>query len=241
LQKRSENRMTKLPTSYAKLYLNDKELTYQIKHSRRARYLRLQINPARGLEVIVPRGCKIEEAEKFIYKKRNWILKHLRTVPVEEQLSYLGEKIEIKQKFDLFLTRHKINFSKGVLLIESPAGSAEDSRLIYNAWLRHIAKIYLPERARRIAEKYRFNPGQVRIRNQKTRWGSCSASGNISLNYKLMKYRKELIDYVIIHELCHLKEMNHSPRFWKLVECLIPEYKPLKRELKRGPIVNNEK
>ncbi|HEY6906360.1 MAG TPA: M48 family metallopeptidase, partial [Ignavibacteriaceae bacterium] len=73
------------------------------------------------------------------------------------------------------------------------------------------------------------------------RWGSCSASGNISLNYKLMKYRKELIDYVIIHELCHLKEMNHSKKFWKLVEGLVTEYKSLKRELKSGPIVDNEK
>lgn len=233
--------MTKTRISYAKLYINNDELTYRIRHSRKARYLRLQINPSSGLEVIVPRGCKIEEAERFIYKKRDWILKHLKAVPVEEQFSYLGEIIEIKQKFDLFLTRHKISFRKDALLIESPAGSTEDLRLIYNAWLKHFAKIYLPERTRKIAQKYGFSPRQIRIRNQKTRWGSCSASGNISLNYKLMKYRKELIDYVIIHELCHLKEMNHSNKFWQLVEGLVPEYKSLKRELKTGPIVDNGK
>jgi predicted metal-dependent hydrolase len=104
--------------------------------------------------------------------------------------------------------------------------------LIYSAWLKHLAKNYLSERTTKLAGKYNFSVRQIRIRSQKTRWGSCSTSGNISLNYKLMKYRKELIDYVIVHELCHLREMNHSKKFWKHVEKIIPDYKLLKKELK---------
>lgn len=226
------NRMTKQRVNYATIYINESELTYRIKYSRKAKYLRLQINPSTGLEVVVPRGFKTEEAEKFIYKKREWILNHLRTVPETDAYTYSGEKIEIRQKYVLFLTRHRINLHKNILFIESPSGSSDDISVIYNHWLRYRAKSYLPERTKILARKYGFVYRQVRIRNQKTRWGSCSAFGSISLNYRLMKYRKELIDYVIIHELCHLNEMNHSAKFWKLVEKIVPDYEQLKRELK---------
>jgi len=217
---------------YAKLFINNNELTYLIKHSSKARYLRLQINPSTGLEVIIPRGCKLEEAEKFIHKKQDWILKHLKELHLKADFVYLGEKIEVRQKYDLFMQKHKIGFHKNRLLIESPAGSTESPKLLYNAWLKHRAKSYLPALTETLALKYDFTLKKVRIRSQKTRWGSCSTSGNISLNYRLMKHRKEIIDYVIIHELCHLKEMNHSKKFWRLVETIVPDYKLLKRELK---------
>jgi predicted metal-dependent hydrolase len=224
--------MTEAKISYATLYIDNSELTYRIRYSMKAKYLRLQIDHSTGLVVVIPRGFKLEEAEKFIFKKREWILKHLKAVPLTEEYTYLGEKIGIKQTYDLFLSRHSISFTKSILLIESPSGSSENIKIIYNAWLRHRAKNYLPARTQTLALQHNFTFKQVTIRNQKTRWGSCSASGNISLNHRLMKYRKELIDYVIIHELCHLKEMNHSNKFWKLVESIVPDYKLLKRELK---------
>ena len=223
--------MTKNRISYARLNINDSELTYQIRFSNKAKYLRLQINPSTGLEVVLPQRCKLEEAEKFIFKKKDWILKHLKTVSVTEDFTYFGNKIEINQRYNLFLNRHKIIFRKNILFVESPSGSNEDLTVIYNAWLKHIAKNYLAERTIKLARKYNFTLRQIRIRNQKTRWGSCSTSGNISLNYKLMKYRKEVINYVIIHELCHLKEMNHSKKFWKLVEKILPGYKLLRNGL----------
>jgi predicted metal-dependent hydrolase len=228
--------MTKSRISYSKLNLNEKEIAYRLKRSKRARYLRLQINPSTGLEVILPYRCKIEEAERFIYKKREWIFKHLSTVKLKEEFSYFGQKIEVQQRFNLFITKHKISFSKHILNAESPAGSLETLENIYNVWLKHLAKKYLTERIEKLARKYNFIFKQVRIRNQKTRWGSCSTKGSISLNYKLMRYRKEVIDYVIIHELCHLKEMNHSKKFWKLVEEIIPDYKNLKKELRTNSI-----
>lgn len=227
--------MNKKKISYARLYINDTELTYQVRYSQKAKYLRLQINPSTGLEVIIPRRCKSEDAEKFIYKKKDWILKHLNAIPVREEFSFLGSKIEVKQKFDLFFERHKVSFQRGSLVIESPPGSAEKIEAIYNTWLKHRAAAYLPERTRTLAGKYGFTCGRISIRSQKTRWGSCSTSGNISLNYKLMKYSPRIIDYVIIHELCHTKQMNHSKKFWKHVEAIVPDYKEIKRELKSHP------
>lgn len=80
---------------------------------------------------------------------------------------------------------------------------------------------------------YGFSWKKVFIRNQKTRWGSCSSQKNISINYKIVYLPPRLRDYLIVHELCHLKEMNHSPRFWALVRETVPDYVLLKRELRQ--------
>jgi predicted metal-dependent hydrolase len=83
---------------------------------------------------------------------------------------------------------------------------------------------------------YNFTYNQVRIRNQKTRWGSCSQKGNLNFTYKLILLSSRLVDYVIVHELCHLEQMNHSPKFWELVSQTIPDYKARRRELLHGTV-----
>lgn len=96
------------------------------------------------------------------------------------------------------------------------------------------------ERARKIAQEkllkynsyYNFKYNRVSIRDQKTRWGSCSGKGNLNFSYKICKLPDRLADYIIVHELCHLKELNHSKDFWNLVALTIPEYKDCRRELK---------
>ncbi len=91
---------------------------------------------------------------------------------------------------------------------------------------------YIPERVEHYSKIIGVDYGRITIRNQKTRWGSCSSKGNLNFNCLLMLTPPEIIDYVVVHELCHRKEMNHSKKFWSEVEKVLPEYKELRKWLK---------
>lgn len=97
---------------------------------------------------------------------------------------------------------------------------------------RPLAERLIMERLQHFQKAYTVSWRRVSIRNQKTRWGSCSRSGSLSFNYRLLLLPAHLRDYVIVHELCHLMEMNHSSRFWALVAKTFPDYKELRRELR---------
>ena len=94
------------------------------------------------------------------------------------------------------------------------------------------AKRIIPQRVRYYANIMGVEYGRITIRMQKSRWGSCSSKGNLNFNCLLMRTPEEIIDYVVVHELCHLKEMNHSPRFWEEVEKIFPDYKERRKWLK---------
>lgn len=100
------------------------------------------------------------------------------------------------------------------------------------------------EQARRLVENrlsyfnkhYNFEINRIAIKNTSTRWGSCSSNNNLNFNYKIIYLRPELADYLIVHELCHLGELNHSKRFWALVAQTIPDYVEINKELRRTPV-----
>ena len=98
--------------------------------------------------------------------------------------------------------------------------------------LRAEAKAYLPARLRELADLNGFRFNQVRIKHNVSNWGSCSVKGNINLNLNLMRLPEELRDYVMLHELCHLKHLNHGPEFHALLESVCPEHRRLQRQLK---------
>ena len=222
---------SKLP-SLSQIKLHERIIPYKPIFSKKAKYIRLQITSGRELEVIIPHRTSIKEAEKFIFNKLDWINKHLSKPKVGSKYLLFGKEIKINQHYDLFILKHKFFFRNLKLNIASPSGKEESLDYLYNAWLKHIAKKFIIKRVEQLSGKTGFAYNKISIRGQKTRWGSCSARGTLSFNYRLIQFRKEVIDYVIIHELCHLEEMNHSKRFWKLVERFCPDYKYLKRELR---------
>jgi len=102
--------------------------------------------------------------------------------------------------------------------------------------LKVVALELVHRRLEYFNDYYKFTYHNVSIRNQKTRWGSCSRKGNLNFNVKIAMLPPHLADYIIVHELCHLKEMNHGSRFWKLVALTFPEHKELRKELRKGNI-----
>ncbi len=107
------------------------------------------------------------------------------------------------------------------------------SRREYLAY-KETARTLVHARITFFNQHYQYTYGKIAIRNQKTRWGSCSKKGNLNFSYKLARMRPELADYVVVHELCHLREFNHSERFWDLVAETIPNYRELRKDLKGG-------
>ena len=99
---------------------------------------------------------------------------------------------------------------------------------------RKAAREYFPKRVSHYARMLGVTYGKISIRDQKTRWGSCSSEGNLSFNWRLILAPPDVLDYVVIHELCHRKEMNHSKEFWALVESLMPEYKERRKWLREN-------
>ena len=93
------------------------------------------------------------------------------------------------------------------------------------------ARAFILERLEYFNAQYGFNVGRMSIRNNRSRWGSCSKTGNLNFSYRIIHLIPDLADYIIVHELCHLKEFNHSSKFWSLVALVIPDYKRLRREL----------
>lgn len=97
---------------------------------------------------------------------------------------------------------------------------------------REAARALVHERLQTLNAHYNFSYGRVAVRDQRSRWGSCSEKRNLNFNYRLLFLPPHLVDYVIVHELCHLQEFNHGPAFWKLVEELVPAHHEARRELR---------
>lgn len=100
--------------------------------------------------------------------------------------------------------------------------------------LRKDAKAYLPKKVEELAQKHGFHYKKVSIKAMRTRWGSCSYFNNINLNLNLMKLEDELVEYVILHELCHTVEKNHGPRFWELLENHLPNAQEFRKKLRKA-------
>jgi predicted metal-dependent hydrolase len=190
----------------------------------------MQISPLKGLEIIVPRGINSSQVQKFVKDHHDWIAKKLPAR--REEILYLGNKVTI-QTINIPLSKYfEFQFKENVLTIEGDFERKYNLTALYENWLYLKAREVLAKRAHHLAQQHGFKPAKITIRRQTSRWGSCSARGNISLNYKLLKHPGEIIDYVILHELCHLIQLNHSPKFWNLLRTYIPEYKILRKQLK---------
>jgi len=192
-----------------------------------------------GLVVTTGTG-QLADAEPFIREKERWILKHYLSIKsgsqqVNQLLDGLGKECllfgrRLPVEYRVAANR-RVGILEDRLVVQAPSEQQAELPALVKAALRSMARQYLTQRTQAWAEKCGLAINQIRIKDIRSRWGSCSSQRNINLNWHLVMVDKTLSDYVIVHELMHLHEMNHSPRFWAHVGQWLPNYAQLRRQL----------
>jgi predicted metal-dependent hydrolase len=213
-----------------------------IKRHANARSVRLRMNEDGTLVVTLPRFASLRHAEELIESSRSQI-RTWRTSYVKKPIQlndgdHIGQSHTIRfipspQSTTTVTTRElTITVKYPETLFHTDPNVQSALRPHLQKALQKEARAYLPRRLKHLATTYGFQYEKVRYGTQKGRWGSCSSRGTISLNVGLMLLDQDLIDYVLIHELCHTKQMNHSRDFWALVASCMPDYKARRKILK---------
>ena len=210
---------------------------FKIKYKKHpfSKSIKISLKSSDSILVTMPYFCPYKDARSFLLNsldkiksfkiEKNYINPDFKTK--FDTLNIIKSdtlKTEVKNKIVNFYYPDDIDFYSDLV-----------QQQLYKAYLKAVkieAEYYLPERLRFLAEKFNFAIGKISLRNQKTRFGSCSFCNNISLNINLMKYDFDIIDYVLIHELCHTRIKNHSQKFWHEVEKYCPDWKNLRKRLK---------
>ena len=198
--------------------------------------LSISINEDAELIVRAPKRISDQKIQDFINEKENWITKNQSVIKARAEdtakdknmLLYLGTLFPLKTDNDA----KKISFNGEEFL--AGLQNKEKTNKSLKTWYKNKFKEVAVPRLFYFAEKHNLQVNQVRIKEQKTLWGSCSSRNNINLNFLLIMAPLKVIDYVIIHELAHTIHKNHSVNFWNAVEEIMPNYKEAKRWLKEN-------
>lgn len=225
--------------------LSGQAVRYVLQRSTR-RTIGFRIDGA-GLRVTAPRWVSQRDIEQALTEKSAWILRKLvewqdhaeqreaRTIRWEDGavLSVLGQTLRISVSI---AARPGVRLQGTTLQVEvRPESAQEDVREQVQGWLKQYARLRFGERIPVLAARLGRAPRRWTLSSARTRWGSCSPDGSIRLNWRLIHFPLEVIDYVIAHELAHLVHMNHSPAFWATVASLYPDYEAARAVLKDYP------
>jgi len=222
----------------------------KFRKNKRSKNVSITIRPEKGVIVNFPYFVSYKFALSVVERKKSWILNHL------PKIEEYNNKKTVFDESSLFNTRYrKLSISKNTgsniktkITTETINITYPESIEINNSELQEIiratiiktlrkeAKEYLPKRTQILSEKYKFKFNKIFIKNNKTLWGSCSGRNNINLNLHLLRLPDHLIDYVIIHELCHTVQKNHGKHFWKLMDSILGDSKKISKELRNYSI-----
>jgi predicted metal-dependent hydrolase len=216
---------------------------WNVRISRRARRLSMRVFPGGRVEVVVPPGVGIPAIERFVSRHREWAERRARELllhaphaaerkPVSVTLGLLGRSWRVDYRTG---RRTRVDDrEEGVLAVHTTAGTDRQVSQALVRWLGVMAAQALAVQLDEASAAIGIDYSRMQLRRQRTRWGSCSTAGTISLNMCLMFQRPEVVRYLMVHELCHRQHMNHSRRYWALVESHEPRWRSLDAELLKG-------
>ncbi|MGB8953083.1 MAG: SprT family zinc-dependent metalloprotease [Candidatus Aminicenantales bacterium] len=232
-----------------KIKFGSKNLEYIIQRGKRKRTVAIQVNSPTQVVVLAPFSLDKEKIREIVRKKAKWIIekqKHLKKLELlspkkeftsGEQVLFLGRRYRLKILNSAERQPGKLEFIGRRVIITVDSHLAPENRkdVIKNTlmeWYFTEAGRIITERINRYSHIIEISPKKIKIRNQQKRWGSCSQSGVLRFNWRIIMAPISIIDYVAVHELCHLKIKNHSQKFWKLVSLAIPNYRKRREWLK---------
>jgi predicted metal-dependent hydrolase len=218
---------------------------YRVRENRRAKRIILRVTVTHGLEVVVPSAAARRQIPEILAKNRTWIERALKKlcdgqVATNWELQTPPASISLPAVAEMWtVTRENITGARPRLVERAPhhlhlRADLRDTggwQTLLRTWLIARAEKVFSAWLKQLSERTQLKYARITVRLQKTRWGSCSRSGNISLNARLLFVAPEIATYVLLHELCHTKELNHSIRFWRLVERFEPNWRKLDRAL----------
>jgi predicted metal-dependent hydrolase len=207
-------------------------IDYTIRRSDRARRVRVTVHPEGEVEVTLPRRARDREAAAAVQELWPWIERRLAdAAAVQATLAERGATVPfLGGTLRLVSEPGRTRAHRRGDALHVPAG---DARPAIERWYRRTARAEVVPRLDEAAEALGVSYESVRIGNQRTRWGSCSATGAMSFNWRLLLAPEDVLDYVVWHEACHLAHLDHSPRFWALLERHRPDYREPKAWLRR--------
>lgn len=217
---------------------------YSLRKSKRVRNIHIKISPRHGLEVVVPYRCNPQEWVDVLDSKRSWVEKHLQnintathaeiqnTLPTQINLPAIDQVWQIN--YIATDSRHKIIIRpQNELVVIGDISQKDNCKKLLVKWLREHAKAQLLPWLQRVSAETGLLFTGANVRGQISRWGSCTANKAISLNYKLLFLPSEIVRHILIHELCHTVHLNHSAKFWQLVEYFDPNWRQYRQESRR--------
>lgn len=203
-------------------------IPYSIRRSERARRARIQVS-AEGVEVVVPRRLPLRDVEPFVEEKRAWIertLRRMREAEEEfapallahgEEVPYLGERLTLDVRVEPDRVRAHVARREKALEVSVSAPGAQTLRDAMERWYRRRARVEIVSRLDGAVARAGRSYSGLQIRGQRSRWASCSSSGAMSFNWRLLLAPSDILDYVVEHEVAHLDVHDHSQRFWELL------------------------
>ena len=225
-------------------------IPYRIRRSERARRARILVD-GDGVEVVVPRRFPLRDVAPFVEEKRAWIERTLRRLRESETelpaprledgglVPYLGERLRLSVRVEPGRQREHVARRGDELRVALPADPeqllppASALRAALERWYRKRARAEVEPRLDAACARAGTTYTRLQIRGQRTRWASCSSSGAMSFNWRLLLAPAEILDYVVEHEVAHLELLDHSPRFWRLLAARCPDWREHEAWLRR--------
>lgn len=226
-----------------KLKINDREIDYFIEYRKR-KTVEIRIEPSGMVRVRAPKGSDESKVLELLESKSNWIIEHMdkyfeakekkteSDYEAGDMYKVLWKSYELKVVINSDIFKAEVKLSDKFILVEA---KTEDKEIIASAidtFYKREARKIIKDRVKIYQKHFKVKPKDITFKNEKSRWGSCTSDRVINFNYRIIMAPLNIVDYLVVHEMCHLAHMNHSKSFWTLVGSILPDYKESREWLK---------